>query len=364
MEFLEETREPNTIETEDYFDDEEEPIESVVIAPPKKIKTVVLASEARSNSGKQKIIQSNENEKFTEHLQKYKSKGATECTKNRIIEGLNCDCDDSNSNVIPTTSIQERFEHRKRVISATRKEVPIPNTKKIKFSNISNTFEIVEGRKIYWNTEKDLKKAKPHMLDTELLDIILGNQIVADMKLNTMYKRLNDIAKTRHIDNLKNDNNASVLESHKLSADNNHSTKSTENLTDFSQIPIRNNDEFESFESELKMNSDTVARFELMLENLGSPENYSDLIKRITSKLFTPNFMESLGWSQTGLGGLQLKETTIKECIYNVFARKYIGIQEEVLNEKFSQHFRSFRLHRNKVRSKQKRKTTLDESSS
>lgn len=210
------------------------------------------------------------------------------------------------------------------------------------------------------------------MFDTELINVVLHNQRIADIKLNFIYKML---IGSNTKDKIPVNRSEIMPINHKKTVVVDH--------INFSQIPIRNTDEFLSLESELKEHPESVVSFETLLENLGSPENYSEFIKQITSKLFTPNFMEQLGWSQIGAAGLQLKDTTMKESIYNVFAKKYDGIQEDILNEKFSQHFRSFRLNRNKVslsffyinfffysffysqnRSKQKLKTEQSESSS
>lgn len=200
-----------------------------------------------------------------------------------------------------------------------------------------------------------MQKINPTMFDTEILDVVLHNQVIADIKQNYMYKTLMAGGST---------NKLSLDRMPVAQTDTTSSKKATVEEMNFSQIPVRNADEFVSLETELREKPESVLRFEAMLENLGSPENYSELIKYITSKLFTPNFMEQLGWAQNGVGGLQLKESLMKESIYNVFAKKYEGVQEDILNEKFSQHFRSFRLHRSKNRSKQRHRTEQSESSS
>lgn len=200
----------------------------------------------------------------------------------------------------------------------------------------------------------DIKKINPTMFDSEILDVIVHNQIVVDTKLNYMHKMMSQCFSTDRLsmNGALEDTLAEVSHTEDVEEVVRRPIKKVvdDDQMHFSQIPVRNNDEFLSLEAELKENPESVIGFENMLETLGSPENYSEFIKRITSKLFTPNFMEQLGWAQIGVGGLQLKETTIKESIYNVFAKKYDGIQEDMLNEKFSQHFRSFRLNRNKVR--------------
>lgn len=195
------------------------------------------------------------------------------------------------------------------------------------------------------------------MFDTELLQLTIKNQMILDTKLNLIYDALTSpgvSVSRKNVITVKNTELTHI----------DRSDPNTFHVINFSQIPIRNNEEFLSLEEELKENPESIVNFELLLENLGTPENYSELIKQITGKLFTPNFMEQLGWSQVGTGGLHLKETCMKESIYNVFAKKYEGIQEDILNDKFSQHFRSFRNQRNKSRLKQKLKQEFNELSS
>lgn len=225
---------------------------------------------------------------------------------------------------------------------------PVKKTKLNPNPGIFDQYDYCEGRRIYWDSDKDLQKSNPTMFDTELLNVVLNNQAVLDTKINFIYKFITSGGLSNASSSRNVTDRTLAARPDVVTVINRNKAVMVEQIN-FSQIPIRNNDEFLSLESELKENAESVVSFEIMLEHLGSPENYSEFIKRITSKLFTPNFMEQLGWAQIGLGGLQLKETTIKESIYNVFAKKYDGINEDILNEKFSQHFRSFRLHRNKV---------------
>lgn len=173
------------------FKSHEKPV--VVAVAPKKPGTIIL-KPGTITLPKKKLIPIHDKQKVKQVLEKYKSMGATvtmtttpktipkraESVDQEVsMEVLNDDSthDDTRTGSLPHTSLRDRFLHRKRKrllttwdqitfivcfftgvmgleAKKTNKSIEVPAKQPRTDSGTTDTFDFLEGHKIYWDSEK------------------------------------------------------------------------------------------------------------------------------------------------------------------------------------------------------------------
>lgn len=113
-------------------------------------------------------------------------------------------------------------------------------------------------------------------------------------------------------------------------------------------LPLASVAQFKELEETLL---EPMQRFKLTqtIKGLKTPSKYTESIKYIIPKLFVTNLMSLVFWAKVapnfGEEFIILKGSKVQEIVYNVLKDKYNNVNDSELDGKFSQYFRSFRLH-------------------